>query len=88
MLLGEVKNLVESRISLEEAATTAASQREVVTLRLSHPHAICLGEAIWRESREERLLRQRFGPNEATETAGRSQIVRFPLCVLLEKEFD
>lgn len=66
MLLGEVKNLVESRITPEEATTTAASQREVVSLRLSCPHAICLGEAISRESREERLLSQQLGPNEAT----------------------
>lgn len=54
-------------------------------MRLSHPHTICLGEAISRESREERLLSQQFGPNEATKTAGRSQIVIFPLCVLLGK---
>lgn len=53
MLLGEVKNLVESRIMLEEAANTATSQREVVSLRLSHPHAICLEEAISRKSQEE-----------------------------------
>lgn len=85
MLSGKVKNLLETRIAPEGPAATAASQREVVPTRLPGPHAVCPREAISRESREERLMSQHFGPDEATKAAGRSQIVRFPLCVLLGK---
>ena len=85
MLLGKVKNLLETRIAPEGPVTTAASQREVVPTRLPGPHAVCLREDISRESREERLMSQHFGPDEAMKAAGRSQTVRFPLRVLLGK---
>lgn len=85
MLLGKAKNLVETRIAPEGPATMAASQREVVLMRLSGPHAVCLRESILRASREERPMSQHFGHDEAKKAAGRSRIVRFPWCVLLGK---
>lgn len=85
MCLEKVKNLLETRITPKGPAAPAASQREVVPTRLPGPHAVCPREAISRESREERLMSQRFRPDEATKAAGRSQIVRFPLCALLGK---
>lgn len=85
MLSGKVKNLLEFRIAPEGPAATAASQREVAPTGLPGPQAVCSKEAILRESREERPMSQHFGPDEAMKVAGRSRIVRFPLCVLLGK---